>query len=556
MGAFDDFKNSLGNVFGQLGDAAIATTETADAIWKLGERISDLNSEQQQLLMTMNQQIGINKALITNFVDAAKKTLDLELKNKQLNKSFGINSISAAKLSENLQVVASNLKISSQQSQKYAGSLKKMLPTFNQFAASNTDIYKDLQMSQHVLQTTIGLTEDQSNAYTQYAMQNGDSASSMLKATQAISEALDPDGTMGYTKMITEEIAATGNEIQLQYGKIPGNLEVAVVKAKKLGFALDDLANAGTDLLEIESSIGKELEYQLLSGRRLVDDQGNSLTNLYREAALRGDMNQQADIMNKILEDEGETLENNMFARKQMADMLGMDERKLASALQKKKILDKAFDQGIKIDLDANDSAKALADAAKAVQAGAISEDEFQTLVNASDTRTTDDILKQQLEVQMEQAMYSQLTLSQLSNISANRDQLKVSAQGLNFVDLMDQSEGVAAAVRAKVRTDSLNKMKTTVTGMDYDNYTPDAEVEDAIIPPGLGGVISLPAGTVGFQENDLVKIGTVDKTTPSTNSSDEFSKLIKSIDNQTERLLRALGSSTFSGGINAPYYG
>jgi hypothetical protein len=555
MSAFDDFKNSLGNVFGQLGDAAIATTETADAIWKLGERISDLKSAEQQLSMTMNQQIGINKALNAEFIKAAEKTLEFELRNKQLNKSFGINSISAANLSQNLQVVASKLKISTDQSQKYAGSLKKMLPTLNQFAASNTDIYKDLQMSQHVLRTTIGLTEDQSNAYTQYAMQNGDSASSMLKATQAISEALDPDGTMGYTKMITEEIANTGNEIQLQYGKIPGNLEVAVIKAKKLGFELEDLAAAGTDLLEIESSIGKELEYQLLSGRRLVDDQGNSLTNLYREAALRGDMNQQADIMNKILEDEGETLENNMFARKQMADMLGMDERKLASALQKKKILDKAFDQGIKIDLDANDSAKALAEAAKAVQAGAISEDEFQTLVKASDTRTTDDILKQQLEVQMEQAMYSQLTLSQLSNISANRDQLKVSAQGLNFVDLMDQSKGVAAAVRASVRKDSLNKMKTTVTNMDYDN-NPDEIVEDAIIPPGLGGVISLPAGTVGFQENDLVKIGTVDKTTPSTNSSDEFSKLIKSIDNQTERLLRALGSSTFSGGINAPYYG
>jgi hypothetical protein len=553
MSAFDDFKNSLGNVFGQLGDAAIATTETADAIWKLGERISDLKSAEQQLSMTMNQQIGINKALNAEFIKAAEKTLEFELRNKQLNKSFGINSISAANLSQNLQVVASKLKISTDQSQKYAGSLKKMLPTLNQFAASNTDIYKDLQMSQHVLRTTIGLTEDQSNAYTQYAMQNGDSASSMLKATQAISEALDPDGTMGYTKMITEEIANTGNEIQLQYGKIPGNLEVAVIKAKKLGFELEDLAAAGTDLLEIESSIGKELEYQLLSGRRLVDDQGNSLTNLYREAALRGDMNQQADIMNKILEDEGETLENNMFARKQMADMLGMDERKLASALQKKKILDKAFDQGIKIDLDANDSAKALAEAAKAVQAGAISEDEFQTLVEASDTRTTDDILKQQLEVQMEQAMYSQLTLSQLSNISANRDELK--GTKLNFVDLMAESEGVAAAVRASVRKKSLDQMKTTVTAMDYDN-NPDEVVEDAIIPPGLGGVISLPAGTVGFQENDLVKIGTVDKTTPSTNSSDEFSKLIKSIDNQTERLLRALGSSTFNGGINAPYYG
>ena len=125
MGAYEDLKNSLGNVFGQLAGAAQATKETADAIWNLGERISGLDTAEQRLSMTMNQQIGINKALNAEFIKAAEKTLEFELRNKQLNKSFGINSISAANLSQNLQVVASKLKISTDQSQKYAGSLKK-----------------------------------------------------------------------------------------------------------------------------------------------------------------------------------------------------------------------------------------------------------------------------------------------------------------------------------------------------------------------------------------------------------------------------------------------
>ena len=54
-------------------------------------------------------------------------------------------------------------------------------------------------------------------------------------------------------------------------------------------------------LLDIESSVGKEIEYQLLSGQRLVKN-GKSLTNAYREATLAGNMEQQADIMKDVLE--------------------------------------------------------------------------------------------------------------------------------------------------------------------------------------------------------------------------------------------------------------
>jgi hypothetical protein len=68
--------------------------------------------------------------------------------------------------------------------------------------------------------------------------------------------------------------------------------------------------------------------------------------------------------MNTIIENEGEVLENNLFARKQMASLLGMEEGQLASAIQKKKILDKASASGITIDVNGSN---ALAQAAAAV---------------------------------------------------------------------------------------------------------------------------------------------------------------------------------------------
>ena len=46
----------------------------------------------------------------------------------------------------------------------------------------------------------------------------------------------------------------------------------------------------------------------------MVDQQsGESLTNMYRQATLMGDMSKQADVLNSILETEGETLENNLL---------------------------------------------------------------------------------------------------------------------------------------------------------------------------------------------------------------------------------------------------
>jgi hypothetical protein len=204
-----------------------------------------------------------------------------------------------------------------------------------------------LQRIQHVLTTNLGLTEAATEAYTLYASKNGENADATLQFASSLATVLhDEDGTMGYMKQAIEGIAEAGAETQLQFGKLPGNLEVATIKASALGFKLDELADAGTHLLDIESSIGQELEYQLLSGHRLVGNEqaseklrGKSLTNAYREATLRGNMSDAASTLNTILEQEGEVLENNLFARKEMAGLLGIEEGQLSRALQKKKLL-------------------------------------------------------------------------------------------------------------------------------------------------------------------------------------------------------------------------
>ena len=559
----DPISDLINGLINDGSNAAEILGNLATSLYDASKAFMNLGDDSQNLLIGLEKQVALNRELIKVYKDVVKNSLFLEQRNKQINKSFGVGVKQAAALSEKFQQVANVMGVSGTQVAKYGGSIKKMLPMLNQAGAANQDFYKGMQQTQHILQTNIGLTEDQANAYTQYAMQNGASADSMLKATQAMSEELDPGGTMGYFKMVTEEIAGTGNEIQLQYGKIPGNLEMAVLKAKKLGFTLEDLAGTADNLLEIESSIGQELEYQLLSGHRLVDNQGNSLTNLYREAALRGDMNKQADVLNDILESEGDVLENNLFARKQMAATLGMEEKQLASALQKKKILDKASAAGIQIDLEGADAANAMKKAADAVQAGALSSEDFEKLKEATDTRTTDDILDQILKVTEEQYMLDILTSKQQENIMNNQAAIKGGAAsvGTSFLNLSDE--------QLKTMGNALAASRTINAASTFDSDAETAEItgigmvkeDDAVIPPGFGKrVLSFPEDTlqpsIAFNDKDHIMASTNSPLASSGGGADisQFAAMIvAAINNQT----RALKSdATFSGGLNAPYYG
>jgi hypothetical protein len=156
------------------------------------------------------------------------------------------------------------------------------------------------------------------------------------KEAKAIEEAT---GLKGVQRTIDAEIAAAGSETSLQYSKMPKTLGLAVMKSKALGLSMEQMAKTGDELLNIESSVGNELEYQLLSGKRLVNNQGESLTNLYRQATIQGDMNKQADIMKQIMDSQGDVLENNMLARKQLATTLGVEESTMAKMVQKRKLL-------------------------------------------------------------------------------------------------------------------------------------------------------------------------------------------------------------------------
>jgi len=506
-----------------LDDLGSIGGEAAGAIVGLTEALFQLNETNANTVRGLEKQLAINDALIDQYIAIANKSLYLERRNKILNTSFGINSKSAAALASSLQRQGNQLGITGEQMMKYSTSIRNLIPGINQANLENNKQYKGLVRVQQVLTTNLGLTEQQAEDYSAFAGQRGKDAESQL---------------------------------------IPGNLELAILKANKLGFSMQDLAGAANNLLNIESSIGDELEYQLLSGRRLVgndqaraDLQGKSLTNAYREAALQGDANKQADILNTILEQEGKTLESNLFARQQMSKLLGMDEAALARALQKKSILEQLPGGEALFDKTGD----ALLEAAKGMGA---SEDALKELTKIEDTRTTDDILKQILTVLSEgrggakEVLENQTKMVEdiqnvvLENTKAAFDRMLInmdkSAMAIGGAGLLGYETGNAMV--ENLSTKLLTAEKSTIAA----GTTPTPHNDVVSFPGTSGRVLTGPFGAFSLPPRDMIFAGDPKKmTSDGGNAAANFmaaaAMIVAAIQSQTSQLKQ---DSTFGNGL------
>jgi len=183
----------------------------------------------------------------------------------------------------------------------------------------------------------------------------------------------------------------------MRYSRIPGSLELAVLKSRALGMNMEKLNNAGENLLNIESSIGQEMEYQLLSGRRLTTEDGKSLTNAYRMATLEGNANKQAELMNRLVTDQGDVLQKNLYARKKAAELMGTDEATIARAIQKQKILTKLGATNL-MALSADKMQPEIEKLRKRYAGNENAQKQIDELLAATDTRTTAERSKDYLE--------------------------------------------------------------------------------------------------------------------------------------------------------------
>ena len=394
---FDKFAKSIGdlNNGGTVTKIAKEIDTFAASLKGVGpaiEDVSELVSANISEFAALSAGVGRATAYFDDFAKATEKSIKnltfLIESQKDLQKEFKLSSAGGFDFSKKLRAI--NVEIGDAKLFKYAAGLGKITGGFITSNKVQKTTLSNLVKTQAFLQNNIGLSEEGAQSFELYAAGIGktgaEAAGEIEQMSRALYEFTGIDAVQQQSQII-QDIAAMGADLQLQYGGVGNKLEVATMKARLLGTSMESLHGTGESLLNIESSIGSEMEYQQLTGRRLLDNQGKSLTNEYRMAIVTGDATKQAELMNQFIASEGDTLEKNLFARQKAAQLMGTDEATLAKMIQKRKLLVDLNAEDI-MNMSADDAQSAIQKLKKEAKGDEDKIKKIDELLKTSDTRT------------------------------------------------------------------------------------------------------------------------------------------------------------------------
>jgi hypothetical protein len=144
------------------------------------------------------------------------------------------------------------------------------------------------------------------------------------------------------SREILKDISKLSAGILVKFQGNPKALAEAVVQAKKLGTNLDTIDKIGDSLLNWESSIGNQLEAQLITGKELNLEKA-------RYAALTGD---QISLEREIASQVGslaEFTQMNVIAQGSLAKAFGLSKNELADMLLQQKVINDEGSEAAKL---------------------------------------------------------------------------------------------------------------------------------------------------------------------------------------------------------------
>jgi hypothetical protein len=250
-----------------------------------------------------------------------------------------------------------------------------------------------------------------------------------------------------------------------------------------------------------------------------------------------------------------------------MADLLGIQEQQLASAIQKQKIFEKAGEKlGLTIDIDDNGAIMQAAQSLK--ESGELSAEDLAELGDSLDQRGTEDLLKQQLANSNEMLIMQKLQFSQNSTAAMRQDfsdalQIITKAQTESTPEVLKTLGTVMMSTSAigalKQQFDSMISQGGVTTIPKHRGTGTNSTGDDLIATPTGYGDRILLAGedTFALNNDDTVIAGTnlfPNASTGGSNMAAKIDELIAEIRNQTRILSKR--DNTFGAGINSAYYG
>jgi hypothetical protein len=227
------------------------------------------------------------------------------------------------------------------------------------------------------LKDIAGVEAETIASITESSIINGKSNESIVKSVFAQVKGLkQATGIQFENKKILKEAASLGGVLGLQFAKYPVQLTKSLLTVKAMGMELKELDSMADSFLDFESSISKEFEAQLLTGKEI------NLAKA-RELFLNNDLAGAAAEINKQVGSTADFLKMNRIQQEAFAGAMGMSRDQMGDMLKKQEMLsklgakdtDNAREQ-LRLGLAKYKNQTALSEA--------VGEEAYQNLVNAS----------------------------------------------------------------------------------------------------------------------------------------------------------------------------
>lgn len=179
------------------------------------------------------------------------------------------------------------------------------------------------------LSERLGMSAEASSQLTVYSRMQGENTEKVLdNATATVGAFNSQNKTAINVKAVMNDVAGASKSMYLNMGRNVQAMAQTATKARALGLSLQQVEKISESLLDFESSIGKELEANLMLGG------GVNLAKA-REYALTGDTAKLTDEIGKQESIRNAFATKNVIAQKAAADALGISKEELAAmALQ------------------------------------------------------------------------------------------------------------------------------------------------------------------------------------------------------------------------------
>ena len=408
--------------------------------------------------------------------------------------------------------------------------VKAQLDLANAFGVTRG--FSEQQVRDQVLLTEqMGFQADEAAGIQQLAMSNGMTArevtGSVIKQTAALAK---QTGIQLDNKKIIGEVAKVSGQLRLQYANNPALIAKAVIQTKKLGLSLEQAAAASKSLLNFESSIEDELSAELLTGKALNLERARGL-------ALNGDAAGAAEEMLRQVGSAADFTSMNVIQQEALAKAVGMSADDLANSLVTQENLAKL----------GGETRKQLEEKAEALRAEGKIDEANKLLASAGDEKQAQAALERislqdKFNAAMEKlkSMVASLVegpaagfLNTLSAVVGDAEALKsifsaivqiLGAMSLTklvmgLVSALLTSTALAATTAATASAITLGIGAIAViagiasimgaVSSAKQKAKADVKVNDGIISPTGGMVVSGPEGSIQLNKKDSIIAGT-----------------------------------------------